>query len=166
MPTGNIAGDLHPRLFFSSPPPPTYQPPRGGERRSLLFTTLTDNSQTLTSGNNRPDNSRETSLEMLPENKKFWHRNHSYHRSLYTHNPAILLLLNNLLCSDFEVRHRRCVGSIAKNYLCITHTVEHNYIYSSITLGLQLNVSALYVGHLQVVAWLSEQLYKMYGVFF
>jgi len=34
--------------------------------------------------------------------------------------------------------------------LCITHTVEHNYISHSITVGIQLHVSALYVGHLQV----------------
>jgi len=38
-----------------------------------------------------------------------------------------------------------------KEFLCITLTVEHNYISSSITLGLQLHVSALYEGHLQVV---------------
>jgi len=64
------------------------------------------------------------------------------------------------------VRHPRCVGSITKNFLCISHTVEHNYISSSSTVGLQLNISALYVGHFQVVTWLSEYLYKMYGVFF
>jgi hypothetical protein len=46
----------------------------------------------------------------------------------------------------FEVRLRRCVGSIKKNFLCITHTVEHNCISSSSTLGIQLHVSALYVG--------------------
>ena len=51
-------------------------------------------------------------------------------------------------------------------FVYYTLTVEHNYIYSSVTLGLQLHVSDLYVGHLQVVAWLSEQLYKIYGVFF
>jgi len=38
-----------------------------------------------------------------------------------------------------------------KNFLCITHTVEHNYISSSSTVGIQLYVSALYVGHLKVV---------------
>jgi len=52
-----------------------------------------------------------------------------------------------------------------KECLCITHTVEHNCISSSSALGLQLHVSALYVGHLQVVTWLSGQLYKMCGVF-
>ena len=36
-------------------------------------------------------------------------------------------------------------------FLCTKHTVEHNYISSSSALGLQLHVSALYVGHLQVV---------------
>ena len=38
-----------------------------------------------------------------------------------------------------------------KEYLCITHTVEHNYISRSSAVGIQLHVSALYVGHLQVV---------------
>ena len=51
---------------------------------------------------------------------------------------------------NFEVRHPRCVGSITKNF-CITHTVEHNYISPSSTVGIQLHVSALYVGQLQVV---------------
>ena len=36
-------------------------------------------------------------------------------------------------------------------FLCITHTVEHNYISPSNTVGIQLHVSALHVGHLQVV---------------
>ena len=70
------------------------------------------------------------------------------------------------LISNFEVRHPRCVGSIAKNFCVLHNEVEHNYISSSITLGLQLHVSALYLGHLQVVTRLSEQLYRMYGVFF
>jgi hypothetical protein len=34
--------------------------------------------------------------------------------------------------------------------LCITHTVEHNYISPSSTVGIQLHVSALCMGHLQV----------------
>ena len=32
-----------------------------------------------------------------------------------------------------------------KEFLCITLTVEHNYISSSGTVGIQLHVSALYV---------------------
>ena len=52
---------------------------------------------------------------------------------------------------NFEVRHPRYVGSVTKNFLFITHTVEHNYISPSSTVGIQLHVSALYVGHLQVV---------------
>ena len=52
---------------------------------------------------------------------------------------------------NFEVRHPRCVGSIAKNFCVLHNEFEHNYISSSITLGLELHVSALYVGHLQVV---------------
>jgi len=38
-----------------------------------------------------------------------------------------------------------------KEFLCITHTVEHNYISPSNTVGVQLHVSTLYVGHLQAV---------------
>jgi len=33
---------------------------------------------------------------------------------------------------------------------CIIPSVEHNYISLSITVGIKLHVSALYVGHLQV----------------
>ena len=39
-----------------------------------------------------------------------------------------------------------CFGPIL---LCITHTVEHNYISPSSTVGIQLHVSALYVGRIQ-----------------
>ena len=39
---------------------------------------------------------------------------------------------------------------VTKNFLCITRTVEHNYISPISTVGIQLYVSALYVGHLQV----------------
>ena len=42
----------------------------------------------------------------------------------------------------FELRHPRCVGSITKNFLCITHTVEHSYISPSSTVRIQLHVSA------------------------
>jgi hypothetical protein len=35
--------------------------------------------------------------------------------------------------------------------LCFTRTVEHNYILPSNTVRIKLHVSALYVGHLQVV---------------
>jgi len=38
-----------------------------------------------------------------------------------------------------------------KELLCITHTVKHNCISPSCTLGIQHHVSFLYVGHLQVV---------------
>ena len=38
-----------------------------------------------------------------------------------------------------------------KEFLCITHTAEHNYISPSSTVGIQLHVSALYVGQLQVL---------------
>ena len=38
-----------------------------------------------------------------------------------------------------------------KEFLCIIHTVEHNYISPSSTVGIQLHVSALYVAYLLVV---------------
>jgi len=49
-----------------------------------------------------------------------------------------------------EVRHPRCVGSITKNFMCITRTVKHNYILPISTVSIQLHVSVLYVDHLQV----------------
>jgi len=58
----------------------------------------------------------------------------------------------NLMSSFFiVVCHPRCVGSIRKNFFVLHNTVEHNHIASSSTVGIQLHVSALYVGHLQVV---------------
>jgi len=53
-----------------------------------------------------------------------------------------------------------------KEFSCITHTVEHKYISPSSTVEIQLHVSAQYVGHLQVVFYLADRLYKMCGVFF
>jgi len=40
---------------------------------------------------------------------------------------------------------------VTKNFCVLRNTVEYNYISSSSTLGLQLHVLALYVGHRQVV---------------
>ena len=37
-----------------------------------------------------------------------------------------------------------------EEFLCITRTVEHKYILPSSIVRIQLHVSALYVGHLQV----------------
>jgi len=54
------------------------------------------------------------------------------------------------LTINLEVRHPRCVGSITKNFLCITRTVKHNYNSPISTVRIQLHVSALYVGYLQV----------------
>ena len=39
---------------------------------------------------------------------------------------------------------------ITKNFCVLHNTVEHNYTSTSSALGLQLHVSALYVGHLVV----------------
>jgi ATP-dependent 26S proteasome regulatory subunit len=38
-----------------------------------------------------------------------------------------------------------------KEFVSITHTVEHNDISPNSTVAIQLHVSAVYVGHLQVV---------------
>ena len=62
-----------------------------------------------------------------------------------------LLLILDLLLAHFEVRHPRCVGSVTKNFLCITRIFEHNYISPSSTVRIQLHVLALYVGQFQVV---------------
>ena len=40
---------------------------------------------------------------------------------------------------------------LTKNFCVLHNTVEHNYISPSSTVGIQLHVSALYVGHLQAV---------------
>jgi len=40
-----------------------------------------------------------------------------------------------------KTQAKRCI----KEFLCITHTVEHNYISPSSTVGIQLHVWALYV---------------------
>ena len=53
--------------------------------------------------------------------------------------------------TDFEVHHPPLCWFNNKEVLCITHTVEHNHISPSSTVGIQLHVSALYVGHFQVV---------------
>jgi len=47
---------------------------------------------------------------------------------------------------NFELRHPRCVGSITKNSF-ITHTVEHNYISPSSTVGIQLHPLVTALGH-------------------
>jgi hypothetical protein len=49
------------------------------------------------------------------------------------------------------------------NDLPCTRTVENKFISPSSTVGIQPHVSSLYVGHLQVVIQLTEQLYKMCG---
>ena len=47
--------------------------------------------------------------------------------------------LKNIRGTNFEVRHPLCVGSITKFFLCFTHTVEHNCISPSSTVGIQLH---------------------------
>jgi len=74
---------------------------------------------------------------------------------------AIFRLWFNLFS---EIWSKNDIGN--KEFLCITHTVKHNYISPSSTVGIQLHVSALYVDHFQVVIWLTERLYKMCGGFF
>ena len=58
------------------------------------------------------------------------------------------------------MRHPRCVGTIA-NSLLYQYVRSNTTIFASIiTGGIQLRVSTLYVGHLQVVIRLSDQLYR------
>ena len=61
--------------------------------------------------------------------------------------PKIFLSTRRVLCTSRKLE----TTFTNKEFLCITHTVEHNYISSSSTLGLQLHISAIYVVHLQVV---------------
>ena len=65
-------------------------------------------------------------------------------------NKRSCITLHPTLTSGMSFRGEYKVN-YTKEFLCITHTVEHNYIsFSSSTVGIQLHVSALYVGHLQV----------------
>ena len=45
--------------------------------------------------------------------------------------------------------------------LCITRTLEHNYILPISTVRIQLHVSALYVGHLQVEIFNLQISYRL-----
>ena len=59
---------------------------------------------------------------------------------------------------------RRNLAGMAKNFCVLHNEVEHNYISSSITIGLQLHVSALYVGHLQVDLTVGAAIQDVRGV--
>jgi len=73
------------------------------------------------------------------------------------HTPTNVLFINLVKSFKFTLKYtiisllHVSVFNDHKEFLCITHTVEHNYISSSSAPGLQLHVSALYVGHLQAV---------------
>ena len=73
--------------------------------------------------------------------------NHTWGRNIREVAPVAA----NMEVDNFEVRLSRCVGSITRIFLYVTHTVKHNYISPSSTVGIQLHVSAIYVDHLQVV---------------
>jgi len=45
----------------------------------------------------------------------------------------------------------KCGNMITNNFCALHNTVEHKYISPSSTVGIQLHVSAVYVGHLQFV---------------
>ena len=66
-----------------------------------------------------------------------------------------VLLGHPFLATVYPLRGRGgCVQSTivkTKNFCVLHNTVKHNYISSSSSVGIQLHVSALYVGHLQVV---------------
>ena len=53
-----------------------------------------------------------------------------------------------------------------KEFLCITHTVEHNYISPSSTVGIQPHVSALHVDHIQVHLTYRSAVQDVWGVLF
>ena len=58
---------------------------------------------------------------------------------------------HQLIQSNLEVRHPRCVGSITKDIVYyIIDTVKHSYIYVLVHKEIQLHVSVLHVDHLQV----------------
>ena len=50
-----------------------------------------------------------------------------------------------------ETVTNRSILILTKKFLSITHTDEHNYISPTNTVEIQLHISAVYVGHLQVV---------------
>jgi len=54
-------------------------------------------------------------------------------------------------CEELYDMSNKKYSDSNKEFLCITRTVEHKYISPSSTVGIQLHVSALYVGYLQVV---------------
>ena len=54
-------------------------------------------------------------------------------------------MYRTLLCPSSGARYYN-----NKEFLCITRTVKHNYILPISTVRIQLHVSVLYVGHLQV----------------
>jgi len=85
------------------------------------------------------------SLQYLLRRRRGGYHGESKH-FVEENNPLPLLGIEPRLCG-----HAACNLVTDKEFLCITHTVEHNYISPSSTVGIQLHVSALYVGHLQVV---------------
>ena len=93
------------------------------------------------------------SVQLFKRNE-FFHLHILIEKKLISFNQLIfkcVIILYLLFLFNFEVRHPRCVGSITKNFCVLHNTVEYNYISPSSTVGIQLHVSALYVGHLQVV---------------
>ena len=64
----------------------------------------------------------------------------------------------------FEGCNQNLQAIITKNFCVLHNTVEHNYISSSSTLGLQLHVSTLYVGHLQVDLTFGAAIQDVWGV--
>ena len=64
-----------------------------------------------------------------------------------------------------DVRHPRCFLYNSKELSIVIHTVKHNYITSIITMRvLQRHVSALHVGHLQVVIRLDQLYYNAWSI--
>ena len=71
-------------------------------------------------------------------------------------------LSSGYLISNFEVRHPRCVSN-KSNYKVYAYIVRHNYVLGGMLFTVckaQLRVSAINVGHLQVVQLkLIDQIY-------
>jgi len=53
-------------------------------------------------------------------------------------------------CEELYDMSNKKYSDSNKEFLCITHTVDNNYISPSSTVGIQLHVSALYVSHLRL----------------
>ena len=80
-------------------------------------------------------------------------------------SSCVFVCLHEWNCNSTKQFCMKNDNGITKNF-CILHISQTQLYFTSSTVGIQLHVSALYVGHLQVEIQLTQQLYKMCGVFF